>query len=189
MPAAAIALACLAGSLALSWLLLPPKLIVVSTILAGPMLAIAWFDWREYRIPDILSLPSIPAGLLASGALVDSAMPWVDPGHAIGSLAGGAAFFLVRELYYRFRGHDGLGLGDIKLAAAAGAWTGWQGVSNVVLFAALATLAAILVSRAAATLAGAQPQKLEPQQVIPFGVTLAPAIWIVWLLQQLDMLA
>ncbi len=33
----------------------------------------------------------------------------------------GGVFLAVRELFFRLRGIDGLGLGDVKLAAAGGA--------------------------------------------------------------------
>jgi hypothetical protein len=35
------------------------------------------------------------------------------------------AFLVVREAYVRLRGRQGPGLGDVKLAAVAGAWLSW----------------------------------------------------------------
>jgi leader peptidase (prepilin peptidase)/N-methyltransferase len=92
---------------------------------------------------------------------------------------GGAAFWLVRAAYGTLRGREGLGLGDVKLAAAAGAWTGWQDLPNVVLLAAVAALGLALV-RAAHRRKG-----LAGTERIAFGAFLAPAIWVVWVLRQL----
>jgi len=39
-------------------------------------------------------------------------------------------------LYRRWRGRDGLGLGDIKLAAVAGSWLGMVTIFAVIEFAA-----------------------------------------------------
>ena len=72
------------------------------------------------------------------------------------------------------RGRDGLGEGDAKLLAAAGAWVTWMGLPEVMLVAALTGLAVALAGR----LAG---QKMEAQTAIPFGPCLAFATWIAWL--------
>jgi leader peptidase (prepilin peptidase)/N-methyltransferase len=74
---------------------------------------------------------------------------------------------------------EGLGLGDVKLAAAGGAWTGWQDLPNVVLVAAVAALALALVR------AAHRRKRLAGTDRLPFGAFLAPAIWIVWALRQL----
>ena len=87
--------------------------------------------------------------------------------------------WLVREAYARLRRREGLGLGDVKLAAAAGAWTGWQGLTDVVLLAALAALAFVLARAAMRRKAVAGTDR------IAFGAFLAPALWIVWVAHQL----
>src|SRR5439155_939260 len=87
-----------------------------------PVMILAVVDARRFIIPDILSLPAIPAGLLASGRLLEpSTSDLVRIDHAIGMLAGGLGLWLVRALYFRIRQREGLGLGDVKLAAAGGA--------------------------------------------------------------------
>jgi leader peptidase (prepilin peptidase)/N-methyltransferase len=94
--------------------------------------------------------------------------------HLIGAAAGFVAFAAVAEIYRRLRGRDGLGLGDAKLLAAAGAWLGWQALAGLVLIAAVIGLAAVLVR----SLAG---RPMEPTSRIAFGPALAAAFWIVWL--------
>lgn len=138
-------------------------------------IAIAWIDVREFRIPDVLSLPLIPIGLAA--ALIDTptepeliALSRV----AIAGLVVAAAMAL-RRGYQLLRGFGGLGLGDVKLLAAGATWTGSQ-IGSVVLLASIAALVIALV----ASLRG---KAVHAQTAVPFGAFLAPAIWIVWTME------
>ena len=81
---------------------------------------------------------------------------------------------LIASVYRRVRGREGLGLGDAKLLAAAGAWLGWQALPSVVLIAAACGLALAL----ATALGGG---KLGWTSRIAFGPHLALAFWLVWL--------
>jgi len=186
MSALAIALfvVAAAASLAASIAMLAQPLLSISIVLAVAMLAIAWVDYREYRIPDVLSLPSIPLGLLATGRLVEPMQAIVPLDGLVGTMAGGLAFYAVREIYYRLRGREGLGLGDVKLAAVAGAWTGWFGLPHVVLAASVGALLAVTLAQLLLRARAGSGQTLSLGARIPFGVTLAPAIWLVWFLQR-----
>jgi leader peptidase (prepilin peptidase)/N-methyltransferase len=166
--------------LASPWLFLPPLAAVLCGLLGISMFAIAISDARNFIIPDILSLPAIPAGILLTPLLMpDEAFHEA----ALGRLgAAGLAFailFAVREVYWVVRRREGLGLGDVKLAAAGGAWVGLAGLGSLLLCACLMAFAVIfgraLVTRT--TLKGATE--------IPFGAFLAPSIWLVWTAQQL----
>jgi leader peptidase (prepilin peptidase)/N-methyltransferase len=77
-------------------------------------------------------------------------------------------------VYRAIRGRDGLGGGDAKLLAAAGAWVGVRALPQVVLFAAIAGL----VAAAGLRIAGV---RLGAQSALPFGPFLALATWLVWL--------
>src|SRR5262245_39035587 len=152
-----------------------PLVAAVSCLLAWTMLAVAAIDARHFIVPDALSLPAVPAGLLASGSLLDpSSVRLVEVDHLIGAVAGGLCLWLVREGYARVRGCEGLGLGDVKLASAGGAWIGWQGLSPVLLLAAGWALSFIL---AIAILRGKPPAGTAK---VPFGAFLAPSIWVIW---------
>ncbi|MGC2524296.1 MAG: A24 family peptidase [Stellaceae bacterium] len=143
-------------------------------ILGWWLLALAWIDLRHWLLPDVLTLPLIVAGL--AGALL------FDPGgltdRALGAVLGYVAFRLVAYAYRKVRGRDGLGAGDAKLLAAAGAWVGASGLPQVILFAALAGL----VAAACLRLAGV---RLGAASALPFGPFLALATWLVWLLPAL----
>lgn len=130
------------------------------------LLTLALIDWRHFWLPDALTLPLIAVGLAATAWL----MPDRALDHLIAAGIGWLAFTLLAWAYKRWRGRDGMGGGDAKLLAAAGAWLGTAALSNVVLLAALAALLwAVLTRRAQATTA------------LPFGSFLAAAIWAVWL--------
>ena len=73
-----------------------------------------------------------------------------------------AAFFAFRAGYRRLRGIEGMGLGDVKLAAVAGVWLDWADLPIAVDIAALSALAVALVSRLAR-------RRLDPRAKLPFG--------------------
>jgi leader peptidase (prepilin peptidase)/N-methyltransferase len=176
MPPLRIALP-LAALVALpSFLLLEPIAAMISCGFGLAMAAIAVSDARRFIVPDRLSLPAIPAGLIASGLLTGG-----TPAHAVmlshltAALAGALSLLAIREAYAVLRGREGLGLGDVKLAAVAGAWTGFAGLPLVLLLACLGAMAAIFAAsiRRKAAVTGTT--------AVPLGATLAPAIWLVWL--------
>lgn len=172
-----LALVSAAAVVAISFSVLSFGFAVVSCLLGLAMLAIALADSRWFIVPDVLSLPAILIGLLASGRLLDpSSSALVSSHHVIGMVAGGVAFWLIRVAYARIRQQEGLGLGDVKLAAAAGAWVGWQDLANVVLLASSLALAAITL---ASLVRGRQVSSTDK---LPFGCFLAPSIWLVWIL-------
>jgi leader peptidase (prepilin peptidase)/N-methyltransferase len=135
-------------------------------LLGWALLVLAWLDAEHYWLPDRITWPLAAAGLLLGhGAL---------PDRLIGLAAGGIAPWLLALAFRRLRGHDGLGLGDVKLMAGLGAWLGWQWLPHLLFAAAGAglLLAALLHCR-----------KAEPGGVgeLPFGTCLALAAFPLWL--------
>lgn len=141
--------------------------------LGWTLLLLAAIDWRCQLLPDGLTLPLAAAGLLLALLFEPAQLPL----RAIGAAAGWAVFAALGAGYRRLRGQDGLGAGDGKLVAAAGAWIGPIGLPWVVLMAALGGLAAIGVAVKAG---GGWPADRR----LPFGPFLAAAIWLVWLTAQ-----
>jgi leader peptidase (prepilin peptidase) / N-methyltransferase len=161
---AAVGLAFSAAAVLTGWLLW------VSLALGWILLALAMIDFRHLVLPDALSLPLIPAGLAVAWALD----PALLPGHALGAIIGFAAFVVIAWAYRRLRHREGLGLGDAKLLAAAGAWLGWQALPSVVLIAAATGLALAL----AGSIEGG---KLAWTSRVALGPHLALAFWLAWL--------
>jgi prepilin peptidase CpaA len=88
------------------WLKLAP--------LIGVLIAAAITDLRDRRIPNVLTLSLLAAGL-CRGAMLGS---WAGLGHAsLGMLAGAAIPLFLFAI-------SALGGGDVKLMAAIGAWVG-----------------------------------------------------------------
>lgn len=138
--------------------------------LGWALLVLAWIDWDHFLLPDVITLPLIPAGL----AFTALRLPEALTDHALGAALGYAAFAGIARLYRALRGRDGLGAGDAKLLAAAGAWLGWAALPGLVLLAALLGLG---LSGARAVRRG----HLDPAERLPFGSCLALAAWAVWL--------
>ena len=121
-------------------------------------------------MPDALTLPLVVAGLAAAVAFEPEGLT----DRALGAVAGYLGLRAVGLLYSALRGREGLGHGDAKLLAAAGAWIGVRALPQVVLLAALAGLCAAACMRLAGIRLGAQ-------SALPFGPFLAFATWLVWL--------
>ena len=141
----------------------------VNCALGWGLLALAWIDWRTGRLPDVLTLPLLLAGLTATFLLDSSRL--LD--HALGAVAGYAALRVLAMAYEALRGRRGMGEGDAKLLAACGAWVGWDGLPTVVWVAALTgiglALAMTAVTRAS----------LTGTLSLPFGPCLALGAWVV----------
>ncbi|ACK49878.1 peptidase A24A prepilin type IV [Methylocella silvestris BL2] len=140
-------------------------------------LAIAIIDARSFLIPNELSL-AVFALALASAAV--GAPEGAVTGVAFAILRAcvlGLAFFALREVYYRWRGREGIGFGDVKLAAAGGAWLDWPMMPVAVEIAALTAIAAYALVQSAGR------RRIDPSGRLPFGLFLAPAIWLGWLIQ------
>jgi leader peptidase (prepilin peptidase) / N-methyltransferase len=163
---------------AISILLVPGAAGAFGALLAIFMVLIAAVDARYFIIPDALTVCALTAGL-AHAAL--------STGSGVGTslflpAARGAAFALtllcVRILYRWFRGREGLGLGDVKLAFVAGVWLEVPTMPLALECAALSALAACLGGQ----FGGNKGQGLTMR--LPFGLFLAPSIWLSWLLQE-----
>ena len=145
--------------------------------LALLMGAIALYDARHFIIPDEFNAAALVLAL-AHAAVLD---PGTPGGEIVLALARGAATagaFLAIKLGYRWlRGREGIGLGDVKLAAVAGAWLDWFAILVAVELAVLAALAVHLVQMAL------RRRPLRAASALPFGLYLAPAIWVAWFVQ------
>ena len=110
---------------------------LLAAVFAMALIALAFIDFETGYLPDAITLPLIAFGLAANAFGVFS--PAADA--VIGAAAGFLVFWAIGAAYQRLRGRDGLGLGDAKLLAAIGAWTGWALLPFVIVIAAALTLA------------------------------------------------
>jgi leader peptidase (prepilin peptidase)/N-methyltransferase len=146
---------------------------VLFTFLGVVLLSITIIDAREQRIPDVLSLPLIPIGLLFAEGKWNASFAGaylISPDRLASMLIVGAALVAVAKIYERLRNVPGLGMGDVKLAMAAAAWIApsflpfWLFIS-----AASALLFALIMGSKA-------------QTRIAFGSFMAPWFFIIYAL-------
>lgn len=173
---AAAVVAALIGAAAGS-ILREPYQIVASAFLACTMGAMAFEDLRSMRVPNIWNALAAIGGFVV--VMIEAWSLRVDVlgavgGAALSAIICGGVFLLLRELFFRLRGVEGLGFGDVKLAATGGVWLGWELFPVAV---SVAAVGAILWVIAAALLSRSWPRERK----IPFATFLAPAIWIAWL--------
>ena len=95
-------------------------LLVVRLAFASALIVLFVIDLQHRILPNVITLPGIVAGFIASLFLPPG---WVSS--LIGLVAGGGVLLLIAEAYYRTRGQEGLGMGDVKMLAMIGAFLGW----------------------------------------------------------------
>lgn len=105
---------------------------LIYAIVVPALVIITVIDIEHQIIPDVITLPGIIFGLIAGSYMHGM---WDS---FLGLLLGGGMFWLLAEGYFRLRGKMGMGGGDIKYIAAAGALMGWVQVLFIIFVGALA---------------------------------------------------
>ena len=149
----------------------PLPLELVTAGLGWWLLLTAALDLREQWLPDLLTIPLILLGLAAAWAGFG---PPLDE-RLWGAGIGWAALEAIRLIYRVSRGRDGMGGGDPKLFAAAGAWVGVWNLPVILLSAGLLGIAAALTMIL-------RRQTVEAGTRLPLGTLIALALWPAWLL-------
>jgi len=173
---ATIASAAIVG-VAASLFIAPDLRGALGAALALVMLAIAAIDAQHFIIPDELNAAALLLAVVNAVAQ-DPQMALTAVASAL--LRGGVlalCFLALRIGYRRLRRREGIGLGDVKLAAVAGAWLDLLILPTAIEIAAISALAVYAVHRYVLG------RPFDPQSRMPFGLFLAPAIWLGWLLQ------
>ena len=98
----------------------------------GVLVVLSFIDLDTKRLPDRITLPSIPIFFLAGFGTGD--VPWLD--RLLGAAVGYLAVRLIADGYYYITGREGLGLGDGKLLAVIGVVLGWRALPLVIFAAA-----------------------------------------------------
>jgi len=146
---------------------------VAALFLTWALVALTVIDFDHQILPDVITLPLLWLGLLASLAWGDMLAPPIpaDPSSAI--LGAAAGYLSLWSVYWAFKlltGKEGMGYGDFKLFAALGAWMGWQMLPLILLLSAFTGAVvgiALIVARGR-----------DRNIPIPFGPYLAAAGWI-----------
>jgi len=142
---------------------------VLLTFLAG-LIVISFIDLDHQIIPNVITLPGIPLGLLTGLLFRDP--PLLD--RLIGALAGAGFLYLV--LFYGgvLYGQEAMGEGDLNLIAMVGAFLGWKAVIVTILVGCLvgSVLGLSLIAL----------RRLGRRQHIPFGpfLSLGAVVALFW---------
>jgi leader peptidase (prepilin peptidase)/N-methyltransferase len=115
------------------WQLGWQPLLGIRFLFAAAMIVLFVIDLQHRILPNAITLPGIVVGVTASVVL--------EPGwqaSLIGVAAGGGVLWAVGEAYFRIRGEEGMGMGDVKMLAMIGAFLGWQPMLVTLLIASLA---------------------------------------------------
>ena len=152
-------------AIAAIWGAQSPLHMVLGALFLWLLLGLVMCDLAAFRLPNALT------GLLFVTGL---GLAWENPFRApldglIGAAAGAGAFLLIRVVYQKLRGREGLGLGDVKLMGGIGAALG---VTALPVVALIAAMAAMLVAILVGWRKGERPGSTEE---IPFGAYLAGA--------------
>ena len=145
---------------------------------------LVFIDLKWKLLPDLLTKPGcvvmLILRLLAPDAVINQSTrgmfglaTWPEwsvtlVGALFGALVGGGSIWLFRELYYRLRRVEGMGMGDIKMMLMVGAFLGWQ-LALLTIFAG--SMMGSLVGLLVVWRMGGTMKKTE----LPFGVFLGPA--------------
>lgn len=110
-------------------------------IFSALMIVLVFTDLRERILPDVVNYTGFALGLLLSLFTVpsDGTARWIA-GHIfdfpppapvlsladaiLGAAVGSGVLWLVSEAYFRLRGREGMGMGDVKMMLMAGAFLG-----------------------------------------------------------------
>jgi len=130
------------------------RFVLFQFLLIFPLILLMFLDWFKLILPDAITLPGIAFGFLAH--FLDGKFfqfPSLAPStfsllldSLLGALAGSLTLFLLALAYQKLRKREGLGGGDVKLAAMLGAFFGWKAVFFIFFLASVAgTLFGVLM--------------------------------------------
>ena len=167
-------------------------------VLLALLIAATVTDFREYIIPDQITIPGMIAGVLLATISGDTQLMhvWVDWNQAVvdlrgpyippwigehthwhgfvwsitGLIAGGGVTWIIRWLSSVVLGQESLGLGDVTLMAMIGSFLGWQALVFVFLLAPVCGIAM-----------GQGVRLVTNRTYIPFGPYLSLAAVVVLL--------
>ena len=105
-------------------------LMFVRTAFGCAMIVLFVIDLQHRILPNVITVTGIPIGFALSLFLPPG---WRES--LLGLVLGGGVLWVIGEAYYRLRGIDGLGMGDVKMLAMIGAFLGWRLTLVTLIFA------------------------------------------------------
>jgi leader peptidase (prepilin peptidase)/N-methyltransferase len=165
----------MAALLVLAWQQLPSFAFFGFVPFLVLMVVIFLTDMDDFIIPDWTSLGGLGLGLLLALLNVPG-LPDIKTA-GLGGAAGFGLIYGINFIYKLWRGHDGMGFGDVKLMAMLGVWLGPVSLLPI-LFSA--SLSGAVIGIGAIVFHRLQNSEAAPAQ-LPFGCFLTPMA-VLWLL-------
>lgn len=157
-------------------------------IFSAMLVVLTITDLRERILPDKVNFFGVGAGLLFSvfTQSIDGTALWIANrwfefpppvpvlsfvDSVLGAIVGSGLLWLVAEGYFRLRGREGMGLGDVKMMAAVGAFLGLQRTLMTILAGSLlgSVIGSLLIALS----------KKERDYELPFGTFLGAGALLV----------
>lgn len=176
------ALAAAVAGAVISFLVLPWPGAGFAALLAALAVFVAAVDLDRYIIPDAANLAIFVTGLalVATESWRFGLLADLQDALLRAAIAGGL-LWLLRFVYARATGVEGLGLGDVKLAAAGAPFLAWETLPLALALGALACGLALAVR------AVLRDERIDRDLELPFGAFLAPAIWVAFVTDRMGL--
>jgi leader peptidase (prepilin peptidase)/N-methyltransferase len=130
-------------------------------------------DARTFKLPNVLTAGTFLAGLLFASLLEPRDAAFALAMAITRAVVTAAVLVLIRWGYAQLRHREGLGLGDVKLAAGIGAWLPADLIPACFALAAACALLMILWKHW-------RGAPMDAAAKIPFGAFLCPALWLMF---------
>lgn len=152
------------------WTYGPTPEFIIAVLFAWAMLVLFFTDYDHKLLPDVVTLGGFALGMLLAwwNPILGADTGWPRIWAALyGAGFGSGVLWTVGALYSRFRGVEAMGMGDVKMLALVGAFTG---VSGVILTIFAGSVVGAIIGILLVPLRGR-----SMQDTLPFGCFLAPA--------------
>lgn len=97
-----------------------PARLFLNLLFVAVLVALSFIDLDTFRLPDVLTLPLLGIGLIGAFLVPGDPSGWESMLSAFGA---GGLFWIIARIY-----PQGMGLGDVKLVAAMGAFLGFPAI-------------------------------------------------------------
>ncbi len=143
---------------------------LASCLFTSALIVLGFIDYFHQVLPDEITLPVLVLALVYS--LFRPDLPLRQA--LVGAVAGSGFLLIVYGGYYLLRKKEGMGMGDVTMMLAIGAYLGWV---RTLLTLVLASFVGALVGVSFIIF-----RKKDLQYSLPFGTFLAPAAYVslVW---------